>query len=424
MRMLPPSMRPLVDNLFSSYAYVGLMALITLFVVPIYVHTLGSAQWGSVALCVTIQGFLFSLDIAFGPLMLRDVARAAATANPQTIYARFLRLYATAAFSAFVIAQSVLLLFAQHRSAQGAPMSDDLFRAMCLALLQFLFQFANNAAIGYWNGLEKQRYANLRLAGFACAKHGVALLLLTQWHASATAYMLPFASISILEFILNHRRVRRDRDAITADKNAGKNVAEWRDIAAFGAAAALGFLTAQIDRGFLFIVLPTENYGLYFLISSLLLSLLSLQVPIYRAFVPRMIIATSPRRVAFSMLKISLLLLVLPSLLMAAFPDLVLRLWLHDPTLAAAAALPFRLLMLAMACTAIFSPCAALLLHYHRNRATALINAIILVAQVLVLTILTPRLGMLAGALAWFACGTIQLICAAWIWWRPSPGSN
>jgi len=119
--------------------------------------------------------------------MLRDVARAAAQGRAQQAYARFLRWYALPAALLFVIGQIVLSAYAQYRAGQSAPLSADLLWAIRLALLQFAFQFSNNAAIGYWNGREQQGRANRRLAAFALTKHAAALLTLLLWQATAVA---------------------------------------------------------------------------------------------------------------------------------------------------------------------------------------------------------------------------------------------
>jgi hypothetical protein len=57
-----------------------------------------------------------------------------------------------------------------------------------------------------------------------------------------------------------------------------------------------------------------------------------------------------------------------------------------------------------------------LLLNWHRNGAIGTLNAVILAVQAMLLIWLTPRLGMIAGAIAWLACGLIQLMSTPVIW--------
>lgn len=402
------SARPLLDNLASNLAYAGFMALVTLFVVPLYVHALGAA-WSYVALCLTIQGFLFLLDVAIAPLMLRDVARAQVTGHGPATYQRFLRLYGGVAVLAFAVGQGLVLLAAGHGGEGIESMPPDLRLALQLALVQFLFQFSNNAAIGYWNGVQRQRHANTRLLAFAFAKHLLALLLVLQWR-TATAYMLPFALVGAIEFAMNYRLLRAEHAGLPGMPARG----DWRDIGGYAAATALGLATAQVDRWYLCLALPADRYGIYYLAGSLMLSMFSLQVPITRAFLPRMATARQPFAVARKMRRVLIVLIVLPSLLLAAFAPAALNLWLHDAAIASAGAASFRLMMLAAAMSALFAPTGMLLLHRHRYAAIAAIHATILALQLLVLVVLTPRLGMLAGACAWLTCGAIQLACAGY----------
>lgn len=418
-----PARQRLLVNLASSYANVGLMALITLLVVPIYVHVLGKTQWGIVALCMTLQGVLFSIDMALGPLMLRDVARAAQHGQQHALHRRFLRIYGCIAIIVFGVGQLLLWGMQQRGQVIAAPNSAELIAAARIMLVQFLFQFSNNAAIGFWNGLERQRLANLRLAGFMVAKHALALLLVLQWSATAAAYLLPFAVIGALEFLLNERHVRREAlqkilhpAAAVNQRSADARGFQVSAFAGYGLAALIAVLSGQIDRVLLSLTLPSAEYGVYFLIGALTLSLLHLQVPIHRAFLPRMATANPPTSAARAMLKVSLLVLVLPCLAMAPFTQSILQLWLHDATIAAVGAAPLRVMLIAVALLALCAPTSALLLSQHRYRALIVINAAALLTQLLVLLLLSPRLGMMAGALAWLGCGLVQWIGSVWVW--------
>ncbi len=405
MPRLQPMSR-LAANILSSYGYFALAALITLFVVPIYVHTLGATQWGTVALCLTFQGLLFAIDVTLGPLMLRDVARASQAGQLHAVFRHFLRRYGGIALLVFVIGQA---------TASWLADTPEQTWALRLALLQFLFQFSNNAALGLWHGQQRQGFANARLAGFALAKHAAAVLLVTQADATAIAFFIPFVVIAAIEFVLNLRRVRHDLAALPDTPGSAAAPTPWRAGVLFVVAAALGMCSAHIDRVFLSLHLPPEQFGIYFLICSLMLSLLHLQLPIQRAFLPPMATTDSPRTVGAAMLRTSMLLLVLPCLLLALIPERLLMLWLGDASIAATAAEPLRLLLVAAALNALYGPSSALLLRQHRYALMTVIHASTLGVQLLVLILLTPSLGMTAGALAWIGCGLVQLAWIAWI---------
>ncbi len=376
---------------------------------------------------MTLQGLLFSIDVALAPLMLRDIARAAQHGRQHIVHLRFLRIYGSIALGAFVLGQLAVLGFQHPPVPSIAPLADGLDWAIRLVLVQFLFQFSNNAAIGFWNGQERQRYANLRLAGFTLAKHGLALLLISRYSGTATMYLAPFAVISMIEFFLNFRRVQfevrcRNKDVPANQPKPSSMVDEaeaasgWRAFVGFGLAASLGLLTTQIDRIFLSLTLPAEQYGVYFIIGTLTLSLLQLQVPIYRAFLPRMATANSAKKIVAAMLKVSLSLLTLPCLTMAVFSEMLLKLWLHDDVIAVTGATPLRLILLGVAMTALYAPFNLLLISQHRYRTLSLINGTVFLVQLLVLVAFTPAFGITAGAMAWLGCGMVQVSFAIFIW--------
>ncbi len=414
-------------NLTANYANVALMALITLLIMPVYVHTLGPAQWGVVALCTTLHGAMFAIDVALGPLMLRDIARAAIRQQAYSSYLRFLRVYACFAVAAIALVQVILALNKHWPHGAVLPMDESLLIALQIILLQFLFQFSNSAALGYWNGLERQRQANVRLAIFLLLKHALALWAVLRWDSTAIAYLGAFAAVSAVECLVNFSHIYRARGGDSTLSNLAANAAGEdpdrternngvRQFGLYGVAAALGVATTQIDRVYLSLTLSTEQFGVYFLVGTLMLSMLSLQVPIQRAFLPQIATADWPRAPLVSMFKASFFLIAIPSVAIAAFPQAVLRLWLGSSDLTSNAPELLRLSMLAVALLAVSAPAGLLLLRQARYGLMMGISGGVLLVQLLLLIALTPSWGILAGGLAWLSCGLIQACVAAFLW--------
>lgn len=399
--MLRPS-----ASLASNYGYTAVMALVTLFLVPLYVRLLGDA-WGQLAVCLTVQGLLFLADGTLSPLVLRDAARAR-RAGAWPGYRRFLRWYGAIAIVLFVLGQVALVALQPSIDAGLVP-------ALRIALLQFAFQFANGAAIAFLIGHGHEREANLRLVGFALAKHGTALMLLLCV-PTATTYLSAFAAVSVIEFFVNCLRLRGERR--TSSYAEAATIDGWRGTALFVGASALGLATGQLDRVYLAFALPATRYGVYYLVGSVLLSLLSLQVPATRTYLPLIATAERPRAAAASMLKVVAVTIIAPALVTMLFARPLLMLWLHDAAIAAEGAPVLRLLMLALAMNALYAPAGALLVQARRYATIAAMNAAILVIQAVILYLLAPRVGIVAGALAWVACGAIQLAVAIVVWRR------
>lgn len=399
---LPARLR-LAMNLGSSYAHILVMALVTLWAIPVYAARLGPEEWGVVALCLTLQGALHALDIALAPLMLRDLARAGKTRQALHSFRYYRRLYGRLAAGLALAGCAVLLVV--HPSG--------LFWPLTLALLQFALQFANHAAIGYWHGLQQQVEANLRLALFQALKHGGAVAMVFWVDASAVAFLCPFVLIGAVEWAVNQRRVlgsAAQTDSIDIP------LSPEGDLRRYSFVAAIGILTTQVDRIGLSLLLPLPQYGEYYLICSLMLSALSLQPPVQRAYLPRIATSGRPRADALAMLKVSIVFLVVPYLATGWFAEDLLRLWLDASNIAPDSIQLLRLLMVAAALSAIYGPTAAIWLSEHRYHRLLKIHMSVLLLQCVALYCLAPSHPTLTGAAVWLCLGVIQASAAAWFW--------
>lgn len=415
----PPSL--LLRNIAANYAYVVVMGVTTLVVIPIYLRTLGSTEWGIVALCGTAQGMLLLLDAGLGQIMPREVARAAVHGGEYAVYRAFARTYGTLALAAFAIGQLaaswLVPLIADAAGERALP-------AFRLVLVQFLFQFLNSAALGYWNGRERQTLVNLRCAGFSLTKHALAVTLVTQWEATAVVYMAPFAAITAMECCANWLRIRRE---------AGPHAKEAPVIAAdrmlvsaggFGAAVVVGMLTSQIDRLVLVGRVSVEDFGTYSVAATLGLAFMQLQTPVVRAFLPRATAAESPAEVIVLMLKTLMVVCVLPCIVAAVLAQPILTLWLGDRAIAMRAAGPFQLITLAVALNALYNAPYVLLLRENQYGRVVAFNCVALLLQVSLLLFTVPKLSILAGGWSWLLLGVAQVLFGAFTLRRVLAGKS
>jgi len=409
--------RLLTENILANYAYVLVMGVVTLAATPIYVHRLGPAQWGLVALCMTAQGMLLLLDAGLGQIMPREIARAARQGRAEEAWQVSLKLYGSIAVGACLIGQIGAGAVAGRMMA-GQPALQPMFEAaLRLVLLQFMFQFPNNAALAFWNGTEQQRLANLRQAGFAAAKHLGALTLVTQWRGDALAYMLPFALISAIECLANAWRLHRAAAptppvaAADATPTAPFSVRQLIGSAGgFSGVVVLGMLTSQIDRLWLARVVTAEEFGRYVVAANLALTLMHLQGPIQRAFLPRIV---TDAQAAWPLVRRMLILIavvcLLPCLVAAALARPLLQLWLHDPVIAAAGAPAFALIAVAVGLNGMYGGIYTLFVRDNLYLRLIVLNAAILAAQGLLLHLLTPHLSITTGGLAWLLGSAMQV---------------
>lgn len=405
------SSRLLFKNIATNYAYVFVMGVVTLVATPIYVHRLGASQWGLVAMCMTAQGLLLLLDAGLGQIMPREIARAAKVRRAAQAYTVSLKLYGGIALVAFAVGQLLASVLAGTLVAGNAALRPELVTVLRLVLVQFLFQFPNNAAIGYWYGTEQQGTANLRQAGFAGCKHGVALVLVSVWQPSALAYMLPFAVISIVEFLANWWKISTTAQGPPIDGSRAPTVHRLLlSVGGFSAAVVLGMLTAQIDRLYLARTVSTELFGMYVVAANLALTLMHLQGPIQRAFLPRIVAEENlPMRMIWHMLGMIALACLLPCVALAAFAEPLLRHWLHDAVIARVGAPVFQMIAIAVGLNGLYGGVYTLFIRDNLYGRLIVLNLFILASQLALLSVFTDRLSIAVGGAAWLLGSSLQV---------------
>jgi O-antigen/teichoic acid export membrane protein len=404
-------------HLIAGYANVAVAAVATLVLAPIYLRLLGRADWGLLSSCLTVQAMLFAADQFLAAPLQRDSARAGDDAGRRAVFGVHLSRYLSVGIGLWALAELATLWPDWPTRLAGTPFAEPLAPvALRLALLQFLLQFANAAVLGYWYGQQRHAVANRRQALFLCGKHVLALAVLLIGARSVLAWLAVFVVVGAIELCSNLVAVRRELLLPPSSDPVPAAAAAPAASPLYLVATALAVLSGLLDRPWLMLHLDAATYGSYFLGSSLCLSLLSLQPPIQRVFLPRISTADSVAEVR-AMLGVQILVLVLPCLLLAASAPGWLPLWLGARTVDAALLPTVQIHLLAVAAIAIYSPFGNAWFVAGAYPRLLRLNLAIVVVQLAVLAWATPRLGMLAGALAWAAVGGLQLVALVLVRW-------
>lgn len=405
----------LARNVLSNYAYVGLMAIVTLFLTPVYVHSMGPQEWGAVALCITFQSVLFLLDAGLGQVAPREFASVHGDRARQfVLYLRFEAIYVRGALLTWVVGQALLGWLLPLVSP---GVSEPAVWAVRLALTQFALTFANSAPMSLWNGLQMQQKANLRQAFFLALKHAGALCCVVLVSAQAWVYVLPFVMVGAVETMSNLRAVRRGYRAEAEALRDGRGCVApsagvlMSHLGGFGLAVLAGMLTSQMDRIMLAAELPLSDFGSYSLAVTLGLAFMNLQQPLQKAFLPRVVASRGAARSLFWMTTVGC---ALPCLCAAWWSSEILQLWLGnrgtDPRMAAV----LSLVLVGVAFNGLYAADYTRMVASNAWQAVLGINALILMVQWAVLTIGASDLGMRVGGWAWVACGGLQFVLGRW----------
>jgi O-antigen/teichoic acid export membrane protein len=403
----------LFQNVFSNYAAVVWMGVLSLGLIPVYLRVLGPEQWGIVAICMAIQGFMGLLDAGLGQIMPRDMALASGNKSREAkVFALFSRSYMTLGLIGFVVGQISVPYLIAHWFNNGQGLADGTEWVLRLVIAQFFFQFSNNAHAGYWSGLQEQKTANFRLCFFGTAKHLGALAMVNLWVPNALSYLLPFTLVAGLEWWLNRSSIRRGLG------NAPVDALAWHDFKALAHNAGLlaagvlvGMVVSQMDRIVLSRTLDAATYGSYVIVANLGLAFMQLQYPLMRAFFPRVVRASSEGVATKNWLLAGsvIVLCVAPCLLTAVAAPWVLETWLSNPAMASAGVAPLRLILCAVALNAIYHLIYQRIVAKGESRAVVWINVVVLSLVAPMLYFAAPLYGTVAGGMAWFLSSSLQL---------------
>jgi O-antigen/teichoic acid export membrane protein len=415
-------------NVAWNYAGVAWTAGLNFLTLPLYLRLLGKAEWGLVAVCVTVQSVLALLDVGFGQIMPKDVAEAHGDPEREgRTLGAFLWIYLFLGFVGFTAGQFLAGTLARRWFQAPDIASGQLELALRLVLVQFVFQFANNAHIGYWSGTQLQRTANQRQVVFATLRHAAALCSVAFLSRSAIAYILPFAAVTAIEWVANRRKVLaeagypfwRGPPADLADV-----LAIVKEARGFAFGILVGLLVTQLDRIVLSRTQDITSYGIYVIVASAGLAFLNLQYPLLRAFLPRIVrerasgASGGPRALRQLLLSV-LALCVAPCLLVAAFARRGLELWLRNPSAAEVGASPLRLILWAVALNAIYNVIYQVMLAEGRSRLVIGINLSCLAVALAVTWLVGPSVGIVLGGIIWLSSTATQLaLGAGWVFLR------
>jgi O-antigen/teichoic acid export membrane protein len=411
-----------VRNVVSNYFTVAWTAALSLVTIPVYVRLLGASEWGMIAACMTLQSFLALMDVGFGQIMPRSFARVAGDrAQEAKLFVAYSRIYLVLAGLGFIGGQLVAATAAHHWFHASGPDAARLETALRLIVVQFLFQFANNAHAGYWSGMQLQEEGNLRACAFATARHAGALAAVFYATRSALGYLVPFAAVSAVEWLWNRRAIlRRYADgALAAARVRSADVhAILRDAGVFTVAIVVGLLVTQADRLVLSATQDLTQYGYYVVVANLGMAFMNLQVPLMKAFFPRIAREDAlgeggDGRALRALLLAVTSLCVVPCLLVAAAAPRVLTLWLHSPEIVGAGTLPLRLMLVAIALNAVYGVVYQRILSTGDSRAALVINVVTLAVVGVVVRGLGTNLGIVLGGVIWMSISSTQVVLGA-----------
>jgi len=416
----------LARNILSNYFAVIWMGGISLVFIPIYFRKLGSEQWGIVAICVALQSLFTLLDAGLSQIMPRDVARVSADLkNTLKVYKVYAYSYICLGLIGFLLAQLAIPWLTAHWFSDGKEFSFDDRLAFHLVMTQFLFQFANNANIGFWNGVQSQGLANWRLCFFGTLKHISAVFLVHFWQPTALTYLLPFVVIAVVEYFSNFRYIMFGFKGLQLPSPKFQDYVNLaKETGVFVVGVLLGMLASQMDRIVLTHYVSAASFGVYAVVLSLGLAFMQLQAPLVRAFLPK-ITADDPSKEGRSFIHLAVgiaLFCVLPCIIFGLASSEVLHFWIGSSEVTQEGGFALRMIFFGVALNAIYQLIYQKLLIQNKGAVIVKINSLVMFITVPILILTSTEIGIAAGGIYWFLMCLLQLVFGIlWLRFSESP---
>lgn len=417
-------------NAMSSFVSMVWLNFLSVFSIPIYVKLLGAGSWGIVAACSSLQLLFTLIDLGFGQIVPRWIAREANDPELLRKYiAVFHKIYAGLALSAFLAVQAGA--YALAHAWFNVPPEQSAQLELCIRLIsfQFLFQFANSLYVGIWQGLQLQVQANVRTALFGTMKHAVAMAALLWLAPSPVYYAAAFGIVALAELATSV--VASQRKGLMA-RSSGPDIAVRpfiREAAVLSMGILLGLAVSQMDRIVLSRSVPVDSFGVYVVVANLALAFLSLQAPLTRAYFPILVQDikqnghANPATLKRLLLG-STIVCVLPALAMCIGADWVLRAWMHNEYFVELGTAPLRLLLVAMCMNAIYSCFYQVIVAQGFAHIVVKINLACLVMGATTVAILHGRSSLWVGGAIWVTTTFTQLVLGLTWYWMVTRGKT
>lgn len=322
-------------------------ALIGVLFMPVYVRLLGMEAYGLIGVYISLQAMLFVLDLGLSATLNRELARHARTGTDAGSVHDLVRTLEWM-FWPLCVAVALLMVpastaFATHWLQSVTFSQERVAHALMVMGFAIAAQWPSSFYAGGLAGLERQVSLNFANIVFATLRWVAVIPVLLWAEATIEVYLYWQVMVSVVQTIamrmlLSHALPNRVRPARF-------RVETLRAVRSFALGmfciAVVAFVLIQVDRIVLSRVLPLDQFGQYVLVATVAATLSRVFSPFFAALYPRYssLVAAGEQGALVVLYHRSnqWLAIVVASVasVMGFFGEDVLRLWTHDPALAA-----------------------------------------------------------------------------------------
>jgi len=412
-------------NLFAGLTNSAWTALVGVMATPFYLHYLGIESYGLVGFFTTLLALLTLLDLGLSPTMSREVARHTAFGDTDGVR----HLLRSLEFLYWVVAVllGVVLLLAsgwigRHWLQSNRLAPSDVVRAVMLMAIIVAVRWP----IGLYAStlMGAQRLAIVSGISIIIVTVGAtgAILVLAVFSPTIRAFFIWQVGIGLAHVVLVRWAAWNSLGGRRCSKfqlHALRRI--WRFSAGLGLVTITGVFLTQFDKVLLSRLVGLDAYGRYMLATLLASGLYLFVTPVFNVLYPRfsaLVAAGESHHLSelYSVATRLLATLVFPvAIAISTFSEPIVRLWTHDPALAAQVAPVLSFLILGAALHGIMFVPYALQLAHGEIRLVLSINLVLIALYMPLVMILTKLYAETGAAMAWFVFHCLYFSIGTWL---------
>lgn len=280
-------------NIIANVAAKGWTVLLSLGVIPIYIHFIGIEAFGLIGFFLSLMAVLSLLDLGLGTSLNLRFAQYSVQPDKapemhdllRTLELIYWLVGVAIAVTMVVLAPAIAAYWIRPQEMAA----ETVTQALAMMGIAIAFQWPRALYSGGLMGLQRQVGANvlMSITGTASSLGGVLVL----WLVSPTiqALIAWLMAVSLVETLLGRSMLRRFLPGPTGRPRFNRRLlAEiWRFAAGMTGISVMSVILTQLDKIILAKVLPLDAFGYYSLASRVAGGLYLLTGPIAAAFFPR-----------------------------------------------------------------------------------------------------------------------------------------
>lgn len=401
--------RDLVANIASK----GWAVLISLLLLPVYIHFLGMEAYGLIGVFISISGIVSLFDFGLGTTVNRELARMSSNSQLEQQMRDLVRTlevvyWSTGIVIGIVVAALAPVIATQWINPEQLP-PETVQRSLLLMGLALACQWPVTLYTAGLFGLHRQVLQNTLSAAMTTVRSLGAALVLWQVSASIEAFLLWQISWSVVETLINAVVLWRSMPQGSGSARFNPRLMQglWQFAAGVTGISVMSVILTQLDKVILSGLLSLEAFGYYMLASRLSGGLYYLVGPVIATFFPRFSQLLESknenelRRVYHQACQIMSFLIFPPAVMLIFFSYEILHLWTRNPVIADHGYAVLSLLAAGTALNALASPPHVLQLASGWTRLALINSTVTTVLLAPLIYVMTGRYGGVGAASVW-----------------------